>query len=729
MNEQEREIDLMEILLLLRRHIYLFAAIILIVMTFTVAQIYRMVRIYSSTATIEIEPKAANVLGGNMEVVQSGSQGNYLANKDYYATQYEIIKSRAVAQKVLEMVPGENVLEYLGFDLGKIAPEKVNDIDPIEVLLSKITVVPQKNSNIVRISVEDKDPEKAAFLANGVASSYIEFNLEKKYFETKDAARWLMDQSVSLKQNLENSEMTLFEFKQSNNVLATTFEAKQELLSNRIIKLTNTLTDQEIKRNALTAKIEEYAHIDIENPEDAFFKELSRENDIIGNLKLKYLEVISKIDELEQVYGEKHPKVAALLAEKDNIEKSFKSEISGVVNSYNLELKMLDNEMKKNRKMLAESQKEAIDLNKLDINYSKLRREVETNKKLYDIVLERSKEADLSALLKNNNIRMIDRALVSKIPVKPRKQIILLAGFAIALVLASLAVFLVEFFDTKFKSFKDVETISQKPILGIIPKFQQPDGVNFKEIAFEDKSGKSLAVEAFRSLRTNLKLSNPDSKLKVMLVTSSIPHEGKTVVSSNLAVSYSVAGKKVLLIDADMRKPRVHKVWGLENEKGLSTLIVGEHSMDEVINKNVYEGLDIVTAGIIPPNPAELLESARFADILKDFSEIYDVVIIDTPPLSPVSDAATIAPLTDGLILAVNIGNTPRDIFKSVIVGISKPGITHLGVVVNNLDFKQEKKFKSYYGYSYYHSSYYKSHYCYYTSEEDGKTVKKRKHS
>lgn len=728
MNEQEREIDLMEILALLKRHIYLFAAIILIVMTFTVAQIYRMVKIYSSTATIEIEPKAANVLGGNMEVVQSGSQGSYYTNKDYYATQYEIIQSRAVAQKVLEMVPGENVLEYLGFDLEKIEPDKINDIDPVAVLLAKITVTPQKNSNIVRISVEDKDPEKAAFLANAVASSYIEFNLEKKYFETKDAARWLMDQSVSLKQNLENSEMMLFEFKQSNNVLATTFEAKQELLSNRIIKLTNTLTDQEIRRNALTAKIEEYSHLDIENPEDGFFKEISKENPLIGDLKLKYLEVVSKINESEQVYGEKHPKVVTLLADRENIEKSFRSEISGVINSYNLELKMLDNEMKKNRKMLSESQTEAINLNKLDINYSKLRREVETNKKLYDIVLERSKEADLSALLKNNNIRMIDRALVSKIPVKPRKQIILLAGFAIALVLASLAVFLVEFFDTKFKSFKEVEAISQKSLLGIIPKFQQIESSPFREIAFEDKSGKNLAVEAFRSLRTNIKLSNPDSKLKVMLVTSSVPHEGKTIVSSNLAASYSVAGKKVLLIDADMRKPRVHKVFGLKNEKGLSTLIVGEHSMDEVINKNVYEGLDVVTAGIIPPNPAELLESARFSDILKEFSGIYDVVIIDTPPLTPVSDAATIAPLTDGLILAVNISNTPRDIFKSVIANISKPGITPLGVVVNNIDFKQEKKFKSYYGYSYYHSSYYKSNYYYYTSEEDGK-VKKKKHS
>ena len=729
MNEQEREIDLMEILALLKRHIYLFAAIILIVMTFTVAQLYRMEKIYESTATIEIEPKAANVLGGNMEVVQSGSQGNFLANKDYYATQYEIIKSRAVSQKVLETVPGENVLEYLGFDLEKIEPNKLKNIDPIAVLLSKITVSPQKNSNIVRVSVEDKDPEKAAFLANAVASSYIEFNLEKKYFETKDAARWLMDQSVSLKQNLENSEMMLFEFKQSNNVLATTFEAKQELLSNRIIKLTNTLTDQEIKRNALTARIEEYAHLNIENPEEGFYKGISKENPLIGNLKLKYLEVVSKINESEQIYGEKHPKVVTLLADKENIEKSFKSEIEGVISSYNLELKMLDNEMKKNRKMLSESQTEAINLNKLDINYSKLRREVETNKKLYDIVLERSKEADLSALLKNNNIRMIDRALISKIPVKPRKQIILLAGFAIALVLASLAVFLVEFFDTKFKSFKEVETISGKSLLGIIPKFQQPETAQFKEIAFEDKSGKNLAVEAFRSLRTNIKLSNPDSRLKVMLVTSSVPHEGKTIVSSNLASSYSVAGKKVLLIDADMRKPRVHKVFGLKNEKGLSTLIVGEHSREEVVNKNVYEGLDVITAGIIPPNPAELLESSRFADILKEFAEDYDVVIIDTPPLSPVSDAATIAPLTDGLILAVNINETPRDVFKSVIANISKPGITRLGVVVNNLDFKQEKKFKSYYGYSYYHSSYYKSNYYYYTSEEDGKVKKKKKHS
>ena len=721
MNEKEREIDLLEIFNLLRRHIYLFVAIVIVVMTFTVAQLYRMPLIYSSAATIEIDPHAANILGSEIEVIKGGiSAHGGVTSKDYYMTQYEIIKSRAVSQKVLETIPGDNIFEYLGFN--KAAAENSHGIDLVEIMQSKISVEPQKNSNIVRISIEDQNPEKAAFLANAVATAYIEFNLEKKYSETKDAAKWLVDQSASLKQNLENSELALFEFKESNNVLATTFEAKQELLAKRITKLTNTLTDQEIKRNALTAKIEEYDRIDLENPDEALFYELNKENNAIGNMmKLKYLEVISKIDESLQIYGEKHPKVVALLAEKNNIITTFKNEIAGIVKSYSLELKKLDNEMKKNRKMLADTQEEAISLKKLDINYNKLLREVETNKKLYNIVLERSKKADLSALLKDNNVRMIDRALVSKNPVKPNKQIVLLAGFVISLILASLVIFIIEFFDTKFKTFNDIETISQKSVLGVIPKFQPAEDSNFKEIAFEEKNNRSLAVEAFRSLRTSIRLSNPNSKLKTLLVTSSVPHEGKTVVAANLAASYSVAGKKVLLVDADMRKPRVHKVFELSNEKGLSTLIVGEHSVDEVVNKNVYEGLDVVTAGMIPPNPAELLESSRMADIIKDFSDKYDFVIIDTPPLSPVSDAAIIAPLTDGMIIALNVGMTPRDVFKSVLQGIAKPGISILGTVVNNIDARQEKKFQPYSGHSYYNNS------SYYTSEEDEKPFKNRK--
>ena len=701
----EKEIELKEILILLKRHLYLFSAVIIVIMTLTVAHIYRSEKIYSSTVSIEIEPKAANVLGDRMEIVSTGSQGYYWSNKEYYATQYEIIQSRAVAEKVLELVPGENILEYLGLDISKIETEKLKDIDPVNIILGKVTVSPQKNSNIVKISIEDADPEKAAFFANSFANAYIDFNLEKKYFATKDAARWLSDQSLNLKKSLEESERTLFEFKQNNNVLATTFEAKQAMLATRIEKFTNTLTDQEIKRNSIAAKIEEYSRIDVSVMGEGFIKELSKDNQLINNLKMKYFEVLSKLDESEKFYGEKYPKVLSLNAERDNLLNSLKKEIEGVVKSYDFELKTLESEMSKNRKMLSESQTEAIMLNKLDIDYSKLQREVETNKKLYDIVLERTKQADLSALLKNNNVRVIDSALSSKIPVKPRRNLILLIGFIISVIFGSLSIFVVEFFDTRFRNFKEFENITKRPLLGIVPRFEFVEGSDFKEIAFEEKK-QSFAVESFRSLRTNIRLSNPDHKIGKLLVTSSITQEGKTTVSANIGVSYSVAGKKVLLIDADMRKPRVHKLFSLKNEKGLSTLIVGEHNMDQVINKNVYEGLDVMTCGPIPPNPAELLESSRFADIVDEMCLRYDLVIFDSPPLSPVSDAATIAPVADGVVVVVNINKTPRDIFKQSVQKIIKPGIHFLGTVINNFDLKHEKKFKSYYNYSYYHSPY-----------------------
>nr|HPM47688.1 Wzz/FepE/Etk N-terminal domain-containing protein [bacterium] len=311
----EREIELKEILVLLKRHMYLFSSVIIVVMTLTIVHIYRSQKIYSSTASIEIEPKAANVLGDRMEIVSTGSQGYYWSNKEYYATQYEIIQSRSVAEKVLELIPGENILEYLGLDISKIEEDKLKDIDPVNIILGKLTVSPQKNSNIVKISIEDKDPEKAAFLANSFANAYIDFNLEKKYFATKDAARWLSDQSINLKKSLEDSEKMLFDFKQNNNVLATTFEAKQAMLATRIEKFTNTLTDQEIRKNAVSAKIEEYSKIDLEDPNESFLKEASKDNQLINNLKMKYIEVVSKLDESEKYYGEKYPKVLSLSTE------------------------------------------------------------------------------------------------------------------------------------------------------------------------------------------------------------------------------------------------------------------------------------------------------------------------------------------------------------------------------------------------------------------------------
>ena len=725
MNEQE--IDIRQLLVAFRRHLYFFIAVVIVVVTFTIVYLNRLPKIYDATATIELDVKSSDVLGKQIDFMQNQGTTNSRLAELYYNTQYEIIQSRAVAQKVLEMIPGDNVLEYLGVDLTEIPPEKVVDIDPIAIFLKRLSVNSKKETSLIEITVEDRDPEKAQFFANAVAEAYIEFNLEKKYVETKDAARWLTDQSISLKKSLEDSEVSLFEFKQDNNVLATTFEAKQQLLTTKIVKLTDILTTQEIAKNALDAKIEEYSKLNLDNPEDAFLKEISNDNKMVDALKNKYFEINSQIREMEQFYGEKHPKYMALVAERDSLKEALRKEVELVIRSYNLELSTLESEIKKNRSMLSTAQKDALELNKLDINYSKLLREVETNKKLYDIVLERSKQADLSSLLKNNNVRLIDKALKAKNPVKPNRPRFIAAGFAIAIILGFGSIFVIEFFDTKFRSFSELEKASELPILAVVPKFKPPEDAKFPEISFEEKSKQSLATEAFRTLRTNIKLGNYDKNIKTMLVSSCLPHEGKTTVSSNIGVGYSIAGKRVLLIDADLRKPRLHKVFGLEHEVGLSTLIIGDCTVDQAINKNVYEGIDVITAGEIPPNPAELLESSRFADIIKQLSSMYDIVILDTPPVVPVSDAATIASLVDGVVLVVNIAKTPKDILRSAIAGLKKPTIHLLGIAVNNFDVRQEKGYNSYYGYSYSRSSY-RTHYYYYYSEENGERVKKKKH-
>jgi len=702
----EKEIDIKEVFRLLKRHYLFFVSVVIIVLSLTAAYIYRSPRIYRSTASLEIESKAPNVLGTGMEIVSAGSQGYYYTNKEYYSTQYEIIKSRAVSSKVLELIQGDDVLSFFGIKTDKMSEDQVKTIDPVSLVRSKITVSPQKNSNMVNISIDDIDPEKAAFLANSVASAYIDFNLEKRYFATKDAARWLMDQSLNLKKNLEDSEQILFNFKSDNNVLSTTFEDKQTLLSSTITKLTNKLTDQEILKNSVTSKIEEYGKVDVENPEATFLKEVSRDNSVVRDLKIKYLETNSRLEEKEKFYGEKHPVVMGLKAENSNLLSALRVEVQGVIDSYKMELDTLENEMSKNRLMLKKAQKEAVALNKLDIDYSKLKREVETNKKLYDIVLERTKQADLSALLKNNNVRIIDKAKVPNVPIKPRKNLILLIGLIISAVFGFLVIFVVEFFDNRFRSFKEIEKISGKKIVGVIPRYNIEANNTVDEIVFDQKH-KGHTIESMRALRTNIRLINPDKNLRTILVTSSVTKEGKTNISSNLAVSYALAGKKTLLVDADMRKPRVNKVFNLDRKGGLCSIIVGDNTFEEVVRKDVLHGVDILTSGSIPVNPAELLESQRFLKVIEDLKARYDIIVFDSPPLNPVNDAVSIASHVDGVVLVVNIVSTSRDVFKISANRLTNPTINFIGPIVNKFDVEKRKRFKKFHDQMYYERSYY----------------------
>jgi len=674
-------------------------------MSLTVVYIYKSPKIYRATLTLEIAPKAANILGRGMEIVSVGSSGYYWANKEYYKTQYEIIKSRAVSLKVAHSLSKENLLSLLDIDISKLPKKQREQLDPVAVLQSRISVTPKKNSNIVKISVDGKNPENVAFLTNSLAAAYIDFNLEKKYITTKDAAKWLGEQSLNLKKQLENSEFTLFDFKKNHAILSSTFKEKQKILSDKIMTLNHQLTKKEIALKLLQSKISAFENLDYKNPEAFFSIENSEKNGVLKDLKLNYLQLISKIKEKQKIYGEKYPELISLKASLESLKHSLIIEIQGILKKLKLKETIAINEIKKLKKMLIVAQKNSVNLNKLEIRYSKLKRDIDTNKKLYNIVLERTKEADLSALLKSNNIRIIDKALTPKIPVKPRKKLLLLIGFMLSLFFGFFVVFLLEFFDTKFRSMEELENTIGITALGVLPTFIVPEDKKIREIAFEE-SKHSPAIEALRSIRTNIRLSNPDVDLKALLITSSESQEGKTTVSSNVATSFAISGKKVILVDTDMRKPRIHKLFKINNNFGISTVMLGEKKLEEVINKNVYSSLDVLTCGPIPPNPAEMIESVKFKEMVDELKLKYDLVVFDSPPIIPVSDALSLATMTEGVILTVKIKKITRDILKRAVSQFKNSNSVILGTIINNVDLKNGTRYGSYY-YYYYHHKYY----------------------
>ena len=223
------------------------------------------------------------------------------------------------------------------------------------------------------------------------------------------------------------------------------------------------------------------------------------------------------------------------------------------------------------------------------------------------------------------------------------------------------------------------------------------------EIAFEG-SQHSPAVEALRTIRTNIRLAHPDVNAKSILVTSSLSQEGKTTVSANIAVSFALAGRRTLLVDTDMRKPRVHKLFGIDNKEGISTHMLGEKGIEEVLRRNVYQGLDVLLCGPIPPNPAEMMESKRFRDMADHLRELYDIIIFDSPPIIAVSDAAILSAMIDGVVVVVKIRQVSRDILKRSVSQLTKSNALLLGAVVNNLDLKGGGRYGSYY--YYYHEKY-----------------------
>jgi len=703
---------------LLKRKLLILTAFVLVVGGVAVWT-YMQTKIYRSTASVIVDRRAPQVLGKDVGEVIELSTGTYWSNKEYMKTQENVITSKRLARKVVER---HRLLHNPKFwattNMLKQAPKPKAGQKPVERTLemaaTRLRALTHastvRDSNILEISVEHSMPEMAAKLANAVATEYLSEGLDYKALYGSKASKWLHTQLDTLKTKLNAAEDALFAYKKKNNIISVSLEDRQTLVNRRIEQLNDALNNIKIRRFSVEARRTQLLAARSQSPMEMSFAPVL-ENSTIQGLKDSYIKEQRELAALthSQGYGNKHPKVREAVAKVDLSLKDLEREVKAVLASVDAQFQEVRDTERKLAAELARAKKEAMAINGREIDYNRLKRESENTRKLYSVVLSRWKESNLSKQLPFSNIRPLDAAVAAKGPVRPRVTVNVVLGAFLGLLLGIGLAFLVETLDRTVKTQVEIEQVPGLPYLGLVPKIpgsqkmregkRRPASDPEVDLIVHRNSGSTVA-EQCRSIRTNLLFASTDTKMEKILVSSAGPREGKTTTAVNLAITMAQAGSRVLLVDTDMRRPRLHRIFGVANKTGVTTILTGDAAIEEVVKDTEVPGLYLLASGITPPNPAELCQSESFRQLLDDLAERYDRVILDSPPIMLVTDAVILSTLVNGAVIVARSGATSRVALTEATRYLLDVGSKVLGCILN--DFDLEKRGYGYYRYSRY---------------------------
>jgi capsular exopolysaccharide synthesis family protein len=690
-----------------------FVAFVSLVLIWTIGQ----PRIYEASASVDIEQTAPQILGNSVQDVVTLTPGNYWFSKEYYETQYRIISSRAVGQRVVDKLGLAQDIDFLGLNRIRDEAERrkaLQEGDPVAVLQSRIHVVPVKDTYLAEIRIQDTDPKRAALLANAVAQAYVDENGEKWRDATLDAEDDLRAREQDLKSKVETSEVALYDFKRDNDILSMSLEDQQNTVSQKLRTLSDEITKTQTKRIQQAAQLKQLRALQAQGRETKDFSEDAfgpvLQSPLVQTLKQAYFTQKNKVAELAVRYQDQHPKLIEAQGQLAETRLQLQREIEHITAATEAEYQAtLDSEAQLSQ-LLEGVRKQAFEVNKKEISYRRLDRESQNDQKLYELVLKRLKETDLAVRLKTNNVHLQDTAVVPVAPARPNLKANLLFALALGLLGGFGAAFLLDKLDNTLKTQEQIERALGLSFLGVLPSIAQSGvGAQASETVSRSRDlyvfthPKSSVAECCRSIRTNLLFMSPDQPLRRILVTSSGPREGKTTTAISLGVVMAQSGNRVLLVDSDMRRPRLHRAFGVANEVGLSTAIVGEAPLETCIKSTEVPGLSLLPCGPIPPNPAEMLHAERFKEILANLSQRFDLVIFDSPPVAAVADGAVLSTLVDGTLLVVKAGKTTHEMARRAVDALSSLNANIVGAILNDLDLDSRE-----YGYyHYYQRGYY----------------------
>ena len=726
---KEQEIDVRQYIRVLSKRRWVVIAVFMLIVIMAAIYSFTAVPIYQAKARIVIEKENPNLVS-IQEVMAVDSTGT-----DYYQTQYNIIESRTVAREVIrrlnldknpEFMPGtednmfSNIREWFREkrqswkdqmdsllssekNKGNTVPksdESSQDSPLVSAFITRVKVSPIRNSRLVDVTAEAKNPALAARMANEVVKVYIDQNMETKLAAAKDAVRWLTERIEDERKKVETAENALLQYKQEQGIITGFSNDAEKITAEKLAKLNNQVVEFESKRVETETRYQQALALE-KTPDllDSIPEVLS--NDIIKEIKKMEVNLYNKMSELSKKYGSNHPQMVAIQSELAELHQRKATEGKRIVSSLRNEYRMAVAKEDSLKKSFEEQKGESLNMNKKAIQYGVLYRQAESSKHMYELLIKRFKETSLTEEMKTGNIRVIDRAEIPNTPVSPNKSRNILLAVVVGLTMGIGLAFGLEYMDNSVKLPDEIKQYLGIPYLGPIPAYdanEQKYGAVRELITLH--SPKSTPSESFRGIRTAVMFSSADVRPQVILVTSARPAEGKTLCAVNIAVAMAQSGSKTLVIDCDMRRPRVHKIFETGENKGLSAVLVGTCELDEAILPTGIENVSVIPSGAIPPNPSELLGSKRMDTIIQELRKSYDRIIIDSPPITAVTDSVVVSSLVDGVIIVIRTAETPKQVVYNAMMSLKAANARILGAVLNAVNIGKD----SYY---YYHNYYY----------------------
>jgi len=680
---QTRALHWRQYLLVVVEHKWVALTTFLIVMGATIAWTYHQTPLYRATATVQVDSDTMKVL--NIQDVLSTDT----RDEQYINTQVKILQSRTLCDQVVQSLRLDRNPAFLAYAGAQG--------DLAGALQQCLSIQPERGTSILDIHADHPDPQVAADLANGMAKQYIKQNIDKRMAASVDAVKWLREQADEYKVKVEKSEEVLAQYRQRTK--AFSLDERQNVVVDQLKAISANVT--QAKQARVVAEAEWKAVKSLldqgSNPTDI---PAITSNPKVSALRQQLNDKQIALAVLRERYREQHPSMIAIQTELSEISSNLDYACKDAIKSLESSFLLAKSKEDSLEDALKQQEMEALEVDAIQPDYNLLKRNAEADRQIYDSILTRMKEASVTGKLESNNIRLVDPVQVPSSPFKPSKGRNMAVGLLLGIGAAFATSYLLSASNDKIKTYDDVDALGL-PLLTGVPRINLKDASQNGRVLQADPH--SICAEAFRNLRASISLRPEVNAANPLLVTSTAPGEGKSVVSANLAIAFASNKQRTLLIDCDLHHPAQHRVFPANPDKGLSLYLTSNASLQDVVQPTDIPNLDVLHVGSVPPNAPELLASDRVRELIASACKQYDRVIIDSPPVTAVSDPLVLLPHVQGVIYVIGFDKIRREIVLRTMQKLRECGAPLVGVVMNNID--QELHGYYYYPakYSYYH--------------------------